>query len=802
MDAAYPLHDFDPAAMTLSHMPQYAAPPPPPQHRQPALSHPQHAQQQHRQQQPPPQPPPAPPPPQDQWHNHQDSTDRARAYKSRNKRPCDFCRYKKAACHLETHPPCELCQRYNKECTFVESPAKRRRPNNSTSRGESNIKSDGSMERGMDMHTSHLDTPFRNSSISNGMDMQHHGLISWEHGLPQFQIPAMTMSPNIPPTSFGSYDSGLYQDQNLPFDNFDAASASTPTMDCFRGSALTSQPHQTSIGSSPANQTPHGTSAVFKLPFDMTSGEPSLDNQAYSNAQIVGTGSGEADPYLFARYRFDPYNEASFQSIRVRRMTDAPPGQRGIPTFFTIAHNGLASKAQPPEYQETLDRYRRDVDDMVSDDVGKRLLRLFYTYVQPYCPLLSRHSPYERDEDGVQLPSTLPTSILAAIYGHALAFCAWDEQLCVDVYTPPSADALFKIAWLSCLPMFHTPTLAVLQTLLLLVQRRPTNKYVSDTPFKWAMMATAVSVAQALGINRDPSNWPIPAWEIQLRKRLGWATFCQDKWLALNFGRSSHIQADDWDVSPLNVEDFSDADYFGAGDIAEYSTHFMKLCELTVIVDDIMHSLFSIRAARALHDRLECTLEVAKPLRLRLTDWYRLLPPGLFPQATATSPTNAAKISSQQDLDGNGSLQLAYITAKIELFRAMLRPRVTDANVTAVNALRNGAIAVAQEVLDFLQGLNAKELEAFWAGYARTNFTIASSFMLLLFATSPSLSDATRCLMILNAWRSLLRLKSRSCDLLNLALLCLDGVYVAGFEQLIDLSPAAAQAWAESNNIK
>lgn len=70
--------------------------------------------------------------------------------------------------------------------------------------------------------------------------------------------------------------------------------------------------------------------------------------------------------------------------------------------------------------------------------------------------------------------------------------------------------------------------------------------------------------------------------------------------------------------------------------------------------------------------------------------------------------------------------------------------------------------------------------------------------MLLLYVTSPNVADATECLALLNAWRSLLRIKSRSCDLLNLALLRLDGVFVAGIDRLIELSPAAAQAWNES----
>ena len=74
--------------------------------------------------------------------------------------------------------------------------------------------------------------------------------------------------------------------------------------------------------------------------------------------------------------------------------------------------------------------------------------------------------------------------------------------------------------------------------------------------------------------------------------------------------------------------------------------------------------------------------------------------------------------------------------------------------------------------------------------------------MLLLFVTSPNVGDAKECLGLLNAWRSLLRIKSRSCDLLNLALLRLDGVFVAGRDRLLELSPAAAQAWAESGQSK
>jgi len=68
----------------------------------------------------------------------------------------------------------------------------------------------------------------------------------------------------------------------------------------------------------------------------------------------------------------------------------------------------------------------------------------------------------------------------------------------------------------------------------------------------------------------------------------------------------------------------------------------------------------------------------------------------------------------RHSLDGNGSLKLAYITAKISVLKALLRPDNADAPAEARAALRTGAMAVAREMCDFLARLEAHHLEAFW----------------------------------------------------------------------------------------
>jgi hypothetical protein len=669
----------------------------------------------------------------------------------------------------------------------VESPAKRRRPNDEqlSSQKLRQVVDDDVKTSPASFHA------FADGPISaGGVDMQQE-LLNWEGNMAPYSMQGMGLSSGM---DFNPFDPTM----SMSFDDFNGMSTVGDPDPGFDNGIHPGHKHSSSADTSPSCQSIVPVIKLGLLPHESTSAEPSLDKQLHTNAQIIGL-SGESDPYLLSRYRYNQYNEASFGSVRIRKMCDANHQDGTLPAFFYLQPNALTGKAQPPGSTESLDRYRKEVDDMVSEEDGKRLIKLFYKYVQPYFPVLSR-SHGVLDEHGTCEPRSVPTCILAAIYGHTLPFCPWDEKLCLQtVYTPPSADSLFRIAWLACQPEFHTPSLSVLQTLLLLVQRRPTNKHVSDTPFKWVIMTTAVSIAQSLGINRSPEAWPLPEWEMKLRKRLAWATFVQDKWLSLNTARSSHISADDWDVRLLEYDDFEEQDRAPIAEDVPGCEHFMRLCELTEIVDDILRDLFSLRATRALGNSLEATLEAAKPLRIRITEWNQQLPEALKLASLSSTPSGSAhlKQSPSHELDGNGSLYLAHITAKIELFRAMLRTTVTDSTTNAFQALRTGALAVAREIFDFLDNLGARELEAFWTSYSRANFTIASSFMLHLFVSSPGpVAHAQECLALLEAWRALLRLKSRSCDMLNLALLRLDGTFVAGLDKLVELSPAAAEAWA------
>lgn len=265
---------------------------------------------------------------QEQILGQSDVQDRARAYKSRNKRPCDFCRYKKAACHLETKPPCELCLRYGKDCTFVESPAKRRRPNLSSE--------ERSQEPALPLP---LPLP-----PSNTFDLGSD-LLSWEP-LPSF------MTASLPGGLPGEYkfDSPMFAP--LMFEQFDPVQAGLAP-------PLTRSSH-----------TPESTQSIPTSFFDNAQ-EPSLDVQGASNAQLIGL-SGEYDPYLLRRYQYDGNNECISRTRRIRRVGE----NENIPVHFLIQQNRTTATVEPADNIDRLENLRMELNQMISNDHGRRLIKL------------------------------------------------------------------------------------------------------------------------------------------------------------------------------------------------------------------------------------------------------------------------------------------------------------------------------------------------------------------------------------------------------------------------------------------
>lgn len=124
----------------------------------------------------------------------------------------------------------------------------------------------------------------------------------------------------------------------------------------------------------------------------------------------------------------------------------------------------------------------------------------------------------------------------------------------------------------------------------------------------------------------------------------------QDRWGALIHGRPPLIQEDDWCVRPVELRDFpetseDDDDEEGSSEIEKGRLTFINMISLTEILTEILKTFFTLRSTASLDSEganaVMTTLEKAKPIQLRLKEWYSKLP-----QTLAVGETRARKLSS------------------------------------------------------------------------------------------------------------------------------------------------------------
>ena len=456
-----------------------------------------------------------------------------------------------------------------------------------------------------------------------------------------------------------------------------------------------------------------------------------LDSQSTRSARLIGE-TGESNPYLLRHYRYDENDECTISKLTYRRIKsnssqNLMPGEKGEPpVVFMLADDSLAQKGEPRVEDEVLAKARSDIAGMFTEQEALRLIGLFFRFVYPYFPILSKSEIFSAGQVSPSVLHTLPLSLLSAMYATALPFMLYDDLLATTiVHSPPPSHQLFRYSWLAVTQELHTPRLATVQACLLLLQRAPTNRYTTDTPWKTSLVGWTVSLAQTLGLTKECSDWTsIPTWEMSLRKRLWYGVVIMDKWASLGAGMPSHVRADDFDVLPLTDNDLEHASLDpnsnaipGFLEPETDFTHFRLLSELTMILSDIMDSYYSLRATQRTSKDFTHSLDLARPLRSRLKAWNDSLPPALaLRQPERVDSRGMARLS------GNPSLSLAYIVATMTLFRALLRPLE---NLTSVEeedhgivgsrlAVRAGAKECAKEVVEFVENLERGALDAFW----------------------------------------------------------------------------------------
>ncbi|KAK8164326.1 nitrogen regulatory protein OTam [Phyllosticta citrichinensis] len=370
---------------------------------------------------------------------------------------------------------------------------------------------------------------------------------------------------------------------------------------------------------------------------------------------------------------------------------------------------------------------------------GSTLMDIYFGTVHPSFPVIQKSLFMQRHRDADR---QISPPLLAGIYILALQWLSHDSRLAS--LPKPDVARLEAIAYQWMPKAMERPKLSTIQAGLLLLQCPDSDA--------WSLTTQLVAIGQELGLHLDCTNWTIPLWERGLRKRIAWALYMQDKWSSLIHGRPSHIFSADWAVEPLTDEDFCEEGASQTGEVLRAGSEdeaaedgkgayvYAQMITLTAIMAEVMDTFYTqtaiqdFRAAGKNSTRL--ILERAKPVQIKLKEWFARLPPStriIDSQSNSRASTSTA----------TGALHLAYFATEITLHRRIVQsldPDTSDPYLLFI--CRSAAKTRLISAMDFVNRLTPAHLQSFWYFASKINFTLIGTFGSLLWATAPGKEEA------------------------------------------------------------
>ena len=428
--------------------------------------------------------------------------------------------------------------------------------------------------------------------------------------------------------------------------------------------------------------------------------------------------------------------------------------------------------SQGTGYQKTDERNAfliPKADDPTSTETNHSDMQAIYqivgshasTMLQVFCSIINRSLPIIPDAlfdlDSSSLWSGADPALLATVFALAAM------SLAQPILHPGDVERLEEIGFRSFGVALLRPTLSTVQTGILLMQ-------CPDVDSK-TLNAQLVGVAYELGLHLDCSSWSITREERMLRRRLGWALYTQDKWCSLIHGRPSLISKDHWGVTLLNQDDFPESETTDeqiSQDIKRGRELFTQMAALTGILSIVLETFYTLKSMQEVdhagQNGTRLILEKAKPVQIKLKEWFTHLPISLKLDENMNGKPSST-----------GHLHLAYFATEITLHRCIIRSLTSnneDSYLTHV--CRSAAKTRLISAMDFVNRLRPVHLSSFWYFPSRVNFALIGTFGSLLLATAPCQEEAEFYRTRLSEYRWTLCVSSKDANFLTFAISSLD----------------------------
>jgi hypothetical protein len=334
----------------------------------------------------------------------------------------------------------------------------------------------------------------------------------------------------------------------------------------------------------------------------------------------------ELEPYVIKLATYDRKEEAIFARNTIRRVTERD--------LFVMQPDDST-----PEYQDEVEDL--DAIESVVAPYGQELVNLYFRIVHPSFPILHKRvflEKYSRTHREFSPP------LLAAVYILALNWWSYSSHLAH--FPKPDVKLLEQLALKTIGNVIQRPKLSTVQAGLLLLQRPESDS--------WSLTAQLMVVGHGLGLHLDCSSWKIPQWEQGLRRRLAWGLYMQDKWGSLIYGRPSQIHDSNWAVKTVSEHDFpenatDEDEEEGSTEVRKGMILFTQMIALTRILSEILDTFYSLRAMQKVENEgrngTQLILEKAKPVQIKLRDWFATLPECLRMDSTKVMKLSSSGMS-------------------------------------------------------------------------------------------------------------------------------------------------------------
>ncbi|KAJ5130966.1 uncharacterized protein N7515_007005 [Penicillium bovifimosum] len=346
-----------------------------------------------------------------------------------------------------------------------------------------------------------------------------------------------------------------------------------------------------------------------------------------------------------------------------------------------------------------------------------------------------------------------PAALVCQVYSMSLVY--WKHTPKLACHPKPDVRYAVNMTVAALHEEFSAPGLDTISAALIDLTGRPIFSMTGNAVSCGRML----SLANCLGLNRDPSNWKLSQSEKNQRIRLWWGVVIHDRWGSFGHGVPPQISKNQYDVPLPTVDVLVPPDLRTTERVRAAHCH-IYLCRLTEILGELLPLVYGLQ-----HKPARETSKKLRQIRNDLDIWEDYLPDWL------RGPT----IHTAERIYGASSLQLAFLAVKMLVSRVELN-EVNNAeteNLEARRYFQTECRRSAEEIVAFIISLRKDNFKEFWLPYSAFHLT-STATLLVRCAFETTDSDVARsCLANVETLRTVLR-RVREEEDWDVADMCLD----------------------------